>query len=502
MKTLKLLAFCTALFLVTGCTDDDGGGLEQAPPAEPEFLPIANPQVSLPPDIGAPFTLNAVDLAAEGFEEREYFVAGTASAFTNLSELTNDGLWEVEPGEQADYTIRVLVRRPISAAAYNGSVLVEWMNVTAGFETTPEWDNAHVEILRQGYAWIGVTAQFVGVYGSERSFIPFDLKSFNPERYETLEHPGDSFSYDIFSQVAQAVRNPGATDILNGLGAERIIGSGESQSASRLTTYVNAIHPLYNPFDGYIIHARGERASWLAQSPQTEILAPAPVFIRTDLNVPVLTFQSETEVPSSGFFNSVAIRQDDTDMFRLWEVAGTAHSDTYASSAGWSDTGVDPSFTAVIEENSVQGFIECGLPMNSGHLHFVFKAGLAAMNQWITDGTAPASGDYLAVSDDLSSFVLDDQGNVLGGIRTPYVDAPAAILSGLGQSGESFCGLFGTTQLFSAEQMASLYVDQAGYVAAVTEAANAAVAAGFLLQADADLIIAWAPEQWASQTGQ
>jgi hypothetical protein len=301
--------------------------------------------------------------------------------------------------------------------------------------------------------------------------------------------------------VAQAVRHPGSTDILDSLNAERIIGAGESASAFRLTTYVNAIHPLYNPFDGYIIHSRAEYASPLAQAPQTQIDTPNPAFIRTDLNVPVLTFQSETDVLYTSL-HSVTIRQDDTDMLRLWEVAGTSHADYYSTVAGTPDTGVDPSFAAVIEEYNVQGFLECDLPMNSGHAHYAFKAGLAAMNQWITDGTAPPSGDYLEISDDQSSFVLDDQGNVLGGIRTPYVDAPPAVLSGLGQPGQSFCRLFGTTQLFSAEQMASLYVDQASYVAAVTDAANAAVAAGFLLQADADLIIAWAPEQWASQAGQ
>lgn len=49
--------------------------------------------------------------------------------------------------------------------------------------------------------------------------------------------------------------------------------------------------------------------------------------------------------------------------------------------------------------------------------------------------------------------------------------------------------------------MTSLYVDEAGFTAAVTGAANSAVAAGFLLQKDADAIITWAPRQWRSQTG-
>jgi hypothetical protein len=103
------------------------------------------------------------------------------------------------------------------------------------------------------------------------------------------------------------------------------------------------------------------------------------------------------------------------------------------------------------------------------------------------------------VTDDQSDFLRDALGNVTGGIRTPYVDGASAILSGTGNSGGGFCPLFGTTSLFSAAEMATLYVDANGFTAAVTEAADAAVAAGFLLQVDADAIITWAPLQWAAQ---
>ena len=70
----------------------------------------------------------------------------------------------------------------------------------------------------------------------------------------------------------------------------------------------------------------------------------------------------------------------------------------------------------------------------------------------------------------------------------------------LGQTGSSFCGLFGTTVLFSADQLFSLYTDQQGYVDAVTTATEAAFDLGFLLREDADQIIEWAPQQWQIQT--
>jgi hypothetical protein len=86
----------------------------------------------------------------------------------------------------------------------------------------------------------------------------------------------------------------------------------------------------------------------------------------------------------------------------------------------------------------------------------------------------------------------DDHGNVLGGIRTPYVDAPIAMLSGEGQSSSLFCSLFGTTDLFDKAHLASLYPDHESYVDAVSTSIEDAVAKGHLLAPDGELIKAWA----------
>ena len=55
-------------------------------------------------------------------------------------------------------------------------------------------------------------------------------------------HPGDSYSYSIFEQAGAAVRRDAAT-VLSGLKPQRILALGESQSATRLVTYVNALQP-------------------------------------------------------------------------------------------------------------------------------------------------------------------------------------------------------------------------------------------------------------------
>ena len=482
-----LFLLVSVALLSIACSDSNNS-------SDNSLLPISQPLVEMPPSeglIGLPTV--SFDVSEQGYMQSEYFVSGTATAFTNLGELGTDGNWQVEPASTAQYKTRVVVYRPMNAADFSGSVLVEWLNVTSGADLAPSFNAAHTEIFRAGHAWVGVSAQRVGIEGAETSLLP-PLKESDPVRYGSLLHPGDSFSYDLFSQIAQAIRMPGDVDIIGGLSPDAVIAFGESQSAGRLVTYINAIHPLYNAYDGYMVYSRGDGSSSLAQEPQTPITVPENVLVRTDLNVPVMTFQTETDLLLLGY---VTDRQEDTDLFRLWEVAGTAHADQYTTVSGFDDDGSDPVFAVVAENDSIAGgLLTCQSPLNNGPMPWVFNAAVNAIVDWVNNGTLPPISDRLAVSDDLSTFLYDDVGNVLGGIRTPYVDAPAAVLSGEGQGGGGFCFLFGTTRLLDAAEMAALYVDKAGYVQAVSDATDDAVAQGFLLAPDAERIKAAASLQW------
>jgi len=428
-----------------------------------------------------------------GYEQAEYFLSGRASAFTNLNALQSDGHWQVEPGEQADYRTRIVVYRPGDAADFSGTVLLEWLNVSAGFETPASYGTGHVEMLRRGHVWAGVSAQRVGIEGSENALLPLYLKAAEPERYASLEHPGDSFSYDMFAQTGQALREPGEIDLLGGLQPERLIALGESQSAGRLVTFINALQPLYNAFDGYLVHSRGDGSPALAQAPLTAIPTPEQVLIRDDLNVPVLNIQAETDVLVLG---ALSDRQPDSEHFRLWEVAGAAHADHYAFAAGREDVGRGARFAVVVEADNIAGAIRCQRPINSGVMPLGIQRRSARPAYLGGEGHAAPEAPRLAVDDTGEAFIRDTLGIAAGGIRTPYVDAPAAVLTGEPNGGDGFCFLFGTTELFDAARMAELYVDQAGYEAAVAESADAAVVAGFLLPADAARIKAAATLQW------
>jgi hypothetical protein len=498
MPAPRLLCQLVLLFsvILVGCSDNNNNKPQVPPiepPPEPEYLPVVEPTVELPPDIGVPVLIStSFDFAEQGYVQEEFFLSGTASSYSNLNELSSDGRWEAEPADTAEYRTRALVYRPQSSADFSGTVVVEWLNVTNGFDIPASWGAGHVEALRRGHAWVNVTAQLVGIEGQEGTVLPLWLKEADPERYASLVHPGDSFSYDIYTQVTAAVR---AEDngILGGFNPEFIIATGESQSASRLLTYVNAIQPLYNAYDAFLVDSRYDSSQPLSQSPQTEIPAPARVLFRDDIITPVINFQSETDVIP---LLAVDERQPDSEYFRLWETAGAAHNDNYQLDLGRDDVGVGAEKALVVENDTLLGIFVCEQPLNSGPMPWVYMAALNALDNWVRTGTAAPEFERLSVNDDQSDYQYDNQDNVLGGLRTPYVDAPAARLSGEFNAGLVGCRLSGTTTLFDAATMATLYVDRPGYVAAVGESTDTAVSLGALLPEDAKRIKAAAALQW------
>ena len=186
------------------------------------------------------------DLKSVGYQFSEFFIEGTATSYLPSGELTSDGQWAVQENEQAEYMTRIVVFRPINPEDFNGTVVVEWNNVSGNTDAPAEWNFAHTEFTREGYAWVGVSAQRkgidnVGEIGLLDGVLNASLKAVNPARYNVLNHPGDSFSYSMFHQIAQQIRHPQETDFLDGLTIERMIGAGESQSAARMITYINML---------------------------------------------------------------------------------------------------------------------------------------------------------------------------------------------------------------------------------------------------------------------
>jgi hypothetical protein len=120
------------------------------PGVQPATLegPITVGELSPPADPRPP------DLAAIGYTQEEFFASGTATAYAADGELGRDGKWKFTSASTAPYKTRFIVRRPNEPARFNGTVVVEWLNVTV-VEAGPDWTYTRGALVDDGAAWVG-----------------------------------------------------------------------------------------------------------------------------------------------------------------------------------------------------------------------------------------------------------------------------------------------------------------------------------------------------------
>jgi hypothetical protein len=423
---------------------------------------VPNPTVIGPIPVNAPpgdpyhdytFFTPIEDLSSYGYVQEEFFIEGTACRYNTPSLQTGSVIDCDHP-----YKTRIVVRRPISAKRFNGTVLLEWQNVTAGYDLDAHWGSSWEHFMRSGYAWIGVSAQHVGVDG-----VPYGLKNWSPVRYGTLDvtaggsFTSDQLSFDIFAQAAQAVRSPEGIDPMGGLKAKGIFAIGASQSEAYLVTYHNSIHPLHEVVDAFYLLVGVGRP------------------LRTDLSVKVFKVNTETDV---AFLGEARIRQPDSDHLRTWEIAGAAHSGYFSylyRQPLLERDGIIPSPTV------------CTLtPYSRIPSHYVLNAAYDHLLNWVADGTAPPTAPQIEGQFVGSSFVIsrDEFGLALGGIRLPQIEVPIALNTGA-NSGTGFCFLYGSYQPFDDETLRDLYRNHGTYVSAFDHSVNLDLKAGYIVNDDA-----------------
>jgi hypothetical protein len=441
--------------------------------------------------------LGAFDIGSVGYVAEEFFVSGTASSFTSATQLSPDGRWNVTPSGTAEYTTRIVVLTPADRSQFNGTVLVEWLNVSGGIDAPAVWMMAHREIVRAGYAYVAVSAQRVGVQGGASMLgADMSLKNQNPARYAPLSHPGDAFAYDIFSQVGRLINNAERNTILSELSVRHVVAVGESQSAMFLTTYVNAVDPLARVYDGFLVHSRFGPAAPLDgvsifEDPQTNM--PQAIPFRADLRVPLVSVITETDLVGGVRHGYYFARQPDHERLRVWEIPGTAHADNYTIQVAPIDTGSAPLediVAAYAPTNNLMG-------QHLGHFinfapqhHYVLQAAVAALDNWVRTGEPVPTGPPIEVREtDAPQLILDSNGIAHGGVRTPWVDVPTARTSGAGAGAgadESVMSmLFGSGEPFDAATLTRLYPGgRTEYLERFTAALDTAVQSGFILRAD------------------
>lgn len=420
-----------------------------------------------------------------GYVQSESLATGTARSYVAVGELGADGEWTLEPDTSADYRTRIVVRRPSEPAEFSGTVLLEWLNVSGGVDADPDFTTLREEIIRQGHIWVGVSAQRIGVEGGPVA-VGVDvegaddagqgLKAIDPARYGSLNHPGDAYAYDIYTQVARALRS--GAPVLDDVEVSSVIAVGESQSAFALVTYVNGVQPLTGAFDGFFVHSRGGSAFPLPAPGESADIATslggvATVF-REDGDVPIMNLQAENDVV--GILGSVAARQPDSERLRLWEVAGTAHADRH-----------------LIGE-STAAVLDCGVEINDAPFHIVAKAALRHLVGWVGGGEPPPSAPRLEmVEGGAAEIRRDADGIALGGVRTPPVDVPAQVLSGIpGPNPDVICLLLGSTNPMAPDRLAERFSSREAYEQEYEAAVDASIEAGFVLEEDRAALEAYA----------
>lgn len=419
-----------------------------------------------------------------GYVQHEYLATGKATDYTAQGDLGGDGKWTFAPNTSADYRTRIVVRRPEDPGKSSGTTIVEWLNVSGGIDANPDWASFEAELVRNGDTWVGVSAQRIGIEGGPTlvgipgfsDLVGKGLKTMDPDRYGSLSHPGDGYSFDMFTQVARAVRAGGP--VTGGTTPQIVLAAGESQSAIALTTYYNGVQPLTKAFDGFFVHSRAFAGLPLVGPGQAADLVGAmttskPTTFRTDLQAPVLDLQAESDV--IGVLNSYAVRQPDGPTFRLWEVAGTAHADQHLL-------------------GSVSNSLQCGAPINDGPMYLVANAALKSLETWVISGEAPPEAPRLEITAGAEPAIArTEDGIAKGGIRTPPVDVPIEVLSGkAGRADPMICILMGSTNPLPAARISALYPSRDAYLKSFDEATAAAVKAGHLLEPDREAMKTYA----------
>jgi hypothetical protein len=447
------------------------------------------------PFLGAGHTLHPIDFAKAGYVEEEFLISGNA----NVYDWAADGSLSVKT-EKAPYTTRILVRRPAQASRFSGNVVVEPFMPARRFDWPIMWGYVHESLMEHGDAWVGVTVPATSG----------GLKKFNPARYAAVSFanpapgaacPGagkngpsdieDGLRFDALSQVGAALKSGGGP-----MGNLKVEGIYMTTQGGDLLTYMNVIHPrakLANGkfvYDGYLSRNPGniQKLNQCAAPPPPN--DPRGGF-QHPIGVPVVAVVAQGEVPAS-----IGLRRADSDeagdRFRLYEVAGVSHIDKAAYSQ----------FPRVADQiaavGSAQGTpewplnITCEPPIpltDQPALTYVYDAAFQHLFRWARKGVAPPRASRIEIKEGASdpgakpAVALDEYGNGIGGVRTPYVEVPVASYFAT-SAGPGTCAELGHAVVLEPANLTKLYPETKAYTKKVAQATDRLVKEGWLTEQD------------------
>jgi hypothetical protein len=447
------------------------------------------------------FSRCKLDLAEYGYLEEEYFLSGTANVY---DEEQSDKMFLKH--EALPYKNRILVRRPAEPKKFSGRVYIDILNATNNFDIEDLWLRSYSWILENGHGYIGVTSKPVCV---------MSLKYFDYERYAGLNwasvelapqpvvpHPicgsvpgtEEGLIWDMLSQVASIVRYGGKNNCLGGYPVNYLYLTGQSQSGAYINTYVNHFHPYLigkdgqKLFDGYmnIVGVQFER--FLCQRINDLFVSMIPRHFRP-INTPFISVTSEGDLeifaPMVGG-NMAALSPDNSDTSenksRYYEVAGAPHTNITAPV-------LQDDYEIAKSRNS---FLKPGdKPMNDLPLAYYINGLLEKLHIWAAQGVAPEAVQPIEKSRDFQ-LVRDEYGNVKGGLRSPFLDVPAASYYGSVNGAE--LDVTGVMERFSKQKLVSLYGSTEAYLEKFDAYTDRQRLEGWIIVSDSRKMKIWARE--------
>jgi hypothetical protein len=374
-----------------------------------------------------------------GFVQEEYLVSGTARAFYGPAVLGQQPVAGTDQLPPQPYTTRIIVVRPRQQVRSNHTAVVTWENVTFGHDID-EWFDIGRQVAANGYTYVDADVQLA----SEPA-----LKAIDPVRYATVNIPDDAYSYDIYSQVAQALRHRSG---IRGTPVRHVLALGASQSGYAIDQYLSAVQPfVQHVYDGFI--------DAVANGPDHHS------------DRPVIRLLSEDEIDGSS-------SSPDAHNYRQWDIAGSSHGNkadfAYIAATERRDLGadlVDP----LAGDKAPFGTSDC--KMNRFPADEAYSAALVALRRWVVRGVAPRSQPRVEVK--AGKIVRDRVGNAIGGVRLPAITVPTAAYNRTGDC----TALDGRTENFTARRLRTLYPTHHAYVRDVRAAVRRSVRAGVLTRA-------------------
>jgi hypothetical protein len=415
--------------------------------------PIATSAASHPL-MAANITEPAIDLAARGYVEEEFFVSGTG----NVYDWQADGSIAVRSAG-LPYTTRILVRRPSNRDRFSGTVLVDVGNRALAFDTFGVWGQLQNHLLSNGHIWVGVTAFSVNI-GS--------MKKLDSARYAPLSFPKpaeqcgpanrpaefeDGIRWDVISQVAALLKSDSASNPVSGYRVQHVYAT--MQSGGDLPTYVAAMahnvqlesrKPVY---DAYLIKDSGAPGPLNACA--ARLAAGDPRLIIRNAGVPVIQILSQNSVV-------VNTRRPDSDtpgdQFRRYELPGSSHFDIWQFMYHPPIKEINAMGIQTRDYFAVPRECEPRAPINDFPQPYFFAGAFANLEEWVRKGVPPPKAGVIESDDEF--------GNPRGGVRSPWVDVPAGTFHPK-MTGPGTCADIGYWVPFSWQRLEGIYGSYENY---------------------------------------